>query len=131
MSVAYLLMAMLVFLGTSSQALASLFCQSSSCAKKAVAVAPPKSCCAEKHQKRAPEPSKKSCCCKIQEAPVANVEPTKLVGPALIVLDLPFSLIANVEQILSARAEDIPFSGDLPPPDPSPNTHHGRAPPLA
>lgn len=131
--VACLLMAMLMFVGTSSQALASLLCQTESCPKKAAQAREleQKSCCPKTADKSSEE-EKDGCCCKIQSAPDLADSTVKVMVPqAPLVLALLGTESVLIELPRNQIRGEIPSYADLSPPNAPIARDRGRAPPVA
>jgi hypothetical protein len=121
----HILMAVLVFAGATSDALASLVCPPPSCPMAAAAEVQPKSCCPEQA-----EPAN-ACCCEIAPAPDAVVE-----EPAVAAMAIQLPVLARSEQAISLpqistdTRQAITSFNDLSPPGASFAPDRGRAPPL-
>jgi hypothetical protein len=123
---ACLLMAVLIFVGTSSQALASLVCQDRTCPKKAAQAK--RTCCPKTEA-----PSKKEnrgCCCDIKSAPDLSD-----ATPKITIAAVEFALLEKPATPLKTCAfsyyREIPPDSDRSPPNAPVAPDRGRAPPVA
>ena len=137
-----LLMAVVVFVGTSSQTLAALLCNIESCPKqaaKSVEHQAPESCCPSltvdnESNQSSDRDEQDTCCCSFKAAPAATVETVKLSVPLPLLMHLagPESQPTTVVGAVPAESDGlILFESDLSPPRPQIERDRGRAPPAA
>ncbi len=129
---ACLLMAMLIFFGTSGQALASLLCKTETCPKKAAELQQArKSCCPTAAQDPS-ENQSDGCCCEIESAPDFSKPTEKLANPSPIGdVAIPEVGPSSIEADLVSAHSEIPAFADLSPPNVPLARDRGRAPPVA
>ena len=125
-----LLMALMIFVGTSGQAIASLICDMDACSKASKpAPVEKKSCCPE--SERAPSSSEPgNCCCKIDSAPVTTVEAIKLFLAEPLTIDAPPAPITGPLVVRIPQEQILSRSDSSPPHRPIVRVL-GRAPPVA
>jgi hypothetical protein len=123
-------MALMIFVGTSGQAIASLICDMDACAKASKpAPVEKKSCCPDSEgAPSSDEPG--NCCCELDSIPVTTAESVKLsIAEPLTIDALPAPI--TVQLVVRIPQEQILSRSDSSPPHRPIVRVLGRAPPVA